>query len=287
MAKLSGLIGRLSDMEDAAARIYWKASRAAAGDRELERLLQNLAVEEDGHALVLAGLSGYICSKASLAEIEVDEEAVDNAARYLEAAERAIDDGSLAAEGLVECVASTESSEWNREFLKVMAALRDDSRFFIPVVARMQQHKRSIERFLARRPGCKRHLRAMRSLPAVWEERLLVVDDDPAVAGVVSAVLEDEGTVDMVGNGAEALKKIESGYYAAIVSDYSMPLVNGRELLTKAEERYPGIRSRFVFFTSHQEGLDYFREKGVRALAKPSSVMEIAGAVASILSMPR
>lgn len=286
MAKLSGLLERLSEMEEAAARIYWKAGAAVSGDRELEDLLKELAAEEEEHMRVLTGLGRHIRSTESLASIDVDEGAVSNIEGYFLLAEKRIDAGRLTNDTIVDCIATTESSEWNREFIKVISALKENSRLFIPMAARVQQHKRCFERFLGSRPRFSRFLAGMRSLPNIWEEKLLVVDDDRAIADVVTAVLEEEGSIETAGDGVEALKKIESGYYAAIVSDLSMPRMNGMELLSRAEERFPGIRSRFLFFTSDHEGMEFFKGKGVRALMKPSSAAELAGEVASILGRP-
>lgn len=284
MARLPELLGKLSEMEETASRIYWKGASAVKDDGELERLLKGLALEEEDHMRLLTGFGRHINSTEGLASLELDEEAVNRTKDYFNVAEKRIDAGRLTNDNLIDCVATTESSEWNREFLKVIDGLKKDSRLFIPVAARIQQHKRSVERFLGSRAGLGRFLAGMRSLPQVWEERLLVVDDDKDVAEVVTAILEDEGRVDNATNGEEALKKIESGYYAAIISDYSMPRMNGKELLSRAEERFPGIRARFLFFTSDKEKVEHFRDKGVRALVKPSSAAELSGEVVSILS---
>lgn len=287
MARLPELLGKLSDMEMTAARIYVKGASAVRDDPELERLMKTLALEEEEHMGLLEGAAWRIRSAEGLSGLELDEEAVDRTRDYLVVAEKRINAGRLENEHLIDCVATTESSEWNREFLKVVDCLRKDSRLFIPAAARIQQHKRSVERFLASRSGFARFLSGLRSLPPVWEERLLVVDDDAAVAEVVRAVLEDEGRVETARSGPEALDKIEAGYYAAIVSDYSMPGMNGMEFLRRAEEKFPGIRSRFLFFTSDRDRVEEFRGEGVRAITKPSSASDISGEVASILTRPQ
>jgi CheY-like chemotaxis protein len=284
MVRLPELLGRLSEMEETAARIYWKGALAVKDDAELVSLLQGLALEEEEHMRMLLGFGRHIRATKGLNSLELDEEAVGRTKDYFSIAEKRIDAGRLTNDSLIDCIATTESSEWNHEFLKVIDGLKRDSRLFIPVATRIQQHKRSVERFLGSRAGFGRFLGAMRSLPAVWDERLLVVDDDKAVADVVTAVLEDEGRVETAGNGMEALKKIEAGYYAAIVSDFSMPQMNGVELLNRAEERFPGIKARFLFFTSDKEKYEYFRDRGVKALLKPASAAELSGEVASILS---
>jgi CheY-like chemotaxis protein len=283
MARLPELLGSLSEMEQTAARIYWKGALAVKDDIALKELLTTLALEEEDHMRMLQGCGHYIRSTEVLASLELDVEAVGRTKDYLNVAEKRIDAGRITDDNLIDCVATTEASEWNREFLKVVNGLKDHSRLFIPIAARIQQHKRSVERFLGTRPASVRFLAGMKSLPSVWDERLLVVDDDRTVALVVTTLIEDEGIVDTAVNGAEALKKIESGYYAAIVSDFSMPLMNGMELLQRAEERFPGIRARFLFFTSDQDKVALFRDMGLRALLKPASADRLSAEVASIL----
>ena len=284
MAKVFELISGLSEMEETAARIYSKAALTVNNDSSLRELLKGLAIEELEHMRMLDGLSRSMGSFEGIEGLELDEDAVNRTRDYLKVAEKRIDAGRLTNGNLIDCVATTESSEWNREFLKVMDWIKSRSRSSIPAIAAVQQHKRSVERFLSSRPGFERFLAGMRSLPPVWDERLLVVDDDEGISGFVSALLEEEGRVDIAANGAEALEKIGSGYYAAIVSDYSMPLVNGMELLNMAEERFPGISGRFLFFTSDEEMVDVFRDRGVRALPKRASATELSGEVAAILS---
>ncbi|MCC6502030.1 MAG: response regulator [Deltaproteobacteria bacterium] len=284
MAKVCELLGSLSEMEETAARIYSKAALAVKDDTGLRELLEGLALEELEHKSLLSDFGVFISSSGVECVLSLDEDAVNRTRDYLSVAEKRIDAGRLTNGNLIDCIATTESSEWNREFLKVVDWFKLSSRSFIPGIARVQQHKRSVERFLVSRPGFERFLVGMKSLSAAWVEKLLVVDDDESVAVSVAALLADEGRVDIASDGEEALEKIGSGYYAAIVSDYSMPLMSGMELLDRAEERFPGISRRFLFFTSDEEMVDVFRDRGVRALHKRASPAELSAEVAAILS---
>lgn len=283
MANLIETLESLSEMEDSAARIYSKASQAVRGDPGLRALLKGLAFEEIEHRRMLVDIGGFIGSVAGAASLELDTDAVGRTRDYLNIAEKRVDAGRLTNDNLIDCVATTESSEWNREFLKVVDWVKPRSRSFIPQIARVQQHKRSVERFLASRPGFERFLIGMKALAPVWDERLLVVDDDDPVRESLAVLLRDEGRVDTAADGREALEKIAGGYYAAIVSDYSMPLVNGMELLNGAEQMFPGISRRFVFFTSDEEAAGVLRERGLRALEKRASDEALAAEVAAVL----
>lgn len=62
---------------------------------------------------------------------------------------------------------------------------------------------------------------------------LLVVDDFATMRRIVSNLLRESGAVDITEaeNGAEALRKLETGRIKFVVSDWNMPNMNGLELL--------------------------------------------------------
>jgi CheY-like chemotaxis protein len=73
--------------------------------------------------------------------------------------------------------------------------------------------------------------RAVEDLPAAFHgQRVLLVEDDEVNRIVASALLESQGlVVDTAGDGAEAVRKSNSGRYALILMDVQMPEVNGLE----------------------------------------------------------
>lgn len=67
--------------------------------------------------------------------------------------------------------------------------------------------------------------------------RILVVDDDADMRALLADVLNDEGyVVDLVPSGAEALIRLRTESFAAIVLDKNMPGLSGLDLL-------PGLRT--------------------------------------------
>jgi len=101
---------------------------------------------------------------------------------------------------------------------------------------------------------------------------ILVVDDDPAVLDSFKAVLEREPgfVVDTISTSTEALELLDTRYFDVIVSDYSMPDIDGITLLREARSR--GCRSLFVLVTGKRlahiamdalnNGADFFIQKG-------------------------
>ena len=70
------------------------------------------------------------------------------------------------------------------------------------------------------------------------EVRALLVDDDPTVLHGYSRVLERHGvTVDTASNGKEAVERVKGGRFDVIVSDISMPGMDGLTLLRTVRER--------------------------------------------------
>lgn len=79
-------------------------------------------------------------------------------------------------------------------------------------------------------------------------KRILVVDDEPTVLTVLKRVLETTLDAEIVTalNADEALQYLEKQSFEVIVSDIKMPGIDGVELLSVVQERYPHV-ARMVF----------------------------------------
>ena len=67
--------------------------------------------------------------------------------------------------------------------------------------------------------------------------RILVVDDASPVAETIQAMLSELGhAVDISGDGQDALNKFAPGKYDLIITDYSMPKMNGLELAQRRQK---------------------------------------------------
>lgn len=86
--------------------------------------------------------------------------------------------------------------------------------------------------------------------------RVLVVDDDPAVLETVEALLEDDFEVACCESAEAALKRLESGSFDVICSDYKMPNMSGTELLGRIAKLGLGVGA--VLITGNPE--EYYRE---------------------------
>jgi DNA-binding NtrC family response regulator len=103
--------------------------------------------------------------------------------------------------------------------------------------------------------------------------RILVVDDEPGIAGVLAEVLQLDGhVVETVGNGEEALRKLAVGAYELILSDIRMPDLDGPTLYREVGRRHPDLLRRFIFLTGDvmsPETSQFLSQTAVPSLSKP------------------
>ena len=100
------------------------------------------------------------------------------------------------------------------------------------------------------------------------EFRILLVDDEPSIRVVLSAVLRSGGyVVDLAEDGFGALRSIQAAIPDLIISDLRMPNMNGFELLSVVRTKFPqmpviAISGEFV--SNQVEGVlaDVFFQKG-------------------------
>jgi PAS domain S-box-containing protein len=102
--------------------------------------------------------------------------------------------------------------------------------------------------------------------------KILYVDDEPTLLELGKLFLERTGqcSVDTVSSAPQALKKLNSKPYDAIISDYEMPEMNGIEFLKTV--RTSGNQLPFILFTGRgreevviqalNEGADFYLQKG-------------------------
>ena len=114
--------------------------------------------------------------------------------------------------------------------------------------------------------------------------RILVVDDEPAIADAVSYALRDEGfEVDTIGDGAAALSAARERPYDLMILDLLLPGVPGLEVCRtlRAESDLP-----ILMLTAKDAEIDRVRGLELGAddyVTKPFSVAELVSRVRAIL----
>lgn len=123
----------------------------------------------------------------------------------------------------------------------------------------------------------------MSTLPSN-EPRLLLVDDDRALAAMLGEYLTLQGfSVDSVASGEEALTSIEGRVPDLVVLDIGLPGIDGLQTLERLRHRYT---VPVIMLTAHGEDRD--RIAGLLAgaddyLPKPFNPLELAARIRAVL----
>jgi signal transduction histidine kinase/CheY-like chemotaxis protein len=145
-----------------------------------------------------------------------------------------------------------------------------------------------------------RRASALRSLPresanadaplASWAgARVLVVEDEPTVARLISDVLEDEGLhVEALLDGREALERAAEDDYDLVICDMKMPELDGEHFYKSLAASGNPLSRRFLFVTgdivaAHTH--DFLERNQLPNVAKPFRVEELTEKVRRVLSL--
>jgi two-component system NtrC family sensor kinase len=117
--------------------------------------------------------------------------------------------------------------------------------------------------------------------------RVLVVEDEPALAAAVADALGDAGfEVDRAGDGEEALARVGERSYDLIVCDLKMPRLDGMSFYRAIAATAPELARRVIFVTGDVVGTDaerFLEESGCRWLAKPFRLGDLLRAARDVL----
>jgi CheY-like chemotaxis protein len=118
---------------------------------------------------------------------------------------------------------------------------------------------------------------------------VLVVDDEPAVAGIVARALEAHD-VTVAANGDEALALCRERTFDVILCDVTMPGADGIEFWEALRGDGCGLERRVAFMTGGtftQRARDFLAGVPNRCLEKPFTIDELEAVVYGVLSQPR
>ncbi len=123
--------------------------------------------------------------------------------------------------------------------------------------------------------------------PAAGPARILVVDDEPSVAGFLRELLSVAGyEVVLAGDGAQALEifRQQSGRFDLVITDQTMPNLTGAELARQLLALSPDLP--VILCTGYSEDVDEAaaREIGIQGyLTKPVASRVLLGRIAALL----
>ncbi len=277
----------LLETESFASETYRMAAEFFKEDSSLGDFLTQLAEDESWHHRMLAKSVGDADKLPPIERaLEVDDGMKQEIERPLKTARELLTNKSLTKEAIIETVITAEFSEWNDIFVYVMDSLRHNLPGFQSIGPRIQHHIRWIENFMESQPDASRQLQRIRTLPTVWKEHILVVDDFEPITELLEAVLTPYGLVETAADGAAGLEKALGRYYAVIISDVDMPVMNGLDFYRALVEQYPQAGHRFLFLSGnpgHSEQI-FFRENNLLFMEKPAALGSIKKAVFQLLN---
>lgn len=118
--------------------------------------------------------------------------------------------------------------------------------------------------------------------------RLLIVEDEPAVAEAIAASLEDVADTEICGDAEAALEYISRKPVDVICADFGLPGISGLELLERLGKS--GTNLRGVLITGSEEFYSVSKRSGYYVLKKPFDPERLCSVVvhlASLVSMRR
>ena len=117
--------------------------------------------------------------------------------------------------------------------------------------------------------------------PTILKIKILVVDDEELIRwSLQKALKEMDVSVDLAGNGEEALRMLKTSNYDLIITDLKMPGLDGIELLAKIKEE--GKRPIVILLSAYlsDNAIKQAAEYGVfKCVNKPFVMDDFLGVV--------
>jgi CheY-like chemotaxis protein len=285
---LNELVDWLVGIESLAHDVYKATADALAADRSVSSFVARLADDEQQHAELITGLKDLVIEQtdAPPPDMRLDaalRESVETPLRRLQADVAA---GTITRKRAMSLIADVEFTEWNPIFLYVVGTFGRRGRTMEKMSATIQEHKRSIEAFIATLPPHLYPERDLAKLAKIWDTRLLIVDDSSVFLELLQGLLKPIGQVIAAESGEEALVATRSHFFDAVVSDIQMPGISGIEFYHRAVAEHPDLQNRFVFisFDPSRDTKKYLTDHNLPLLVKPFSPEELTVAVHRITS---
>lgn len=115
------------------------------------------------------------------------------------------------------------------------------------------------------------------------KKRILIVDDEKAMRATMAVALKSvEYEIDVAENGIQAIGYLDKISYDLIITDYSMPEMDGLELTRIITSKYPTIPILMV--TGAEFVRDLLKGKNTMFFPKPFNVCELQNRVDGILN---
>ena len=281
------IISWMIEVETKAANLYADAAVTFAGDDKFSCFLSQLADEEREHIKLLeesmASLSYESIGKVAF---HFDEDFRHKILAPIISAQLSLNKGELSQSEMVDVIAEIEFSEWNEVFIYAIDVTKVFYAGIQKAASEIDQHRKHIQEYISTLPDGESLLQKVRRLKSVSNKRVLIVEDNLAVARMFEVLLMDDAEVILARDGQEGLSHIEEGHFDLIVADVIMPKMDGIEMYKKALSLDPTLEGLFIFFTGTEdpEALNFLHSSNVIVLPKPSPVNLICQVIDQVLA---
>ena len=274
-------------IEEMAGDFYSLAATHFQQDKKLNHLLNKLSEDEAMHYHLMGSAAEFLReNEDTINSIIVDRQTKDNIENPFDNTYGMLTAGTLTKESLLDCIITTEFSEWNNIYQYIINTLMLKNRKFSLAASKMQGHLSMIENVLSELPNGESYVAKIHQIPAIWEKKILIVDDYEPITKLLSSLLKSEGIIRVAKNGKEGYNIVSNEYFDIIISDLEMPVMDGMEFYNQSIKLDPDLKERFLFFTGveHQEYLDFITKNNLRLIKKPGELSNIKQTVHEILS---
>lgn len=107
---------------------------------------------------------------------------------------------------------------------------------------------------------------------SITMDKILFVDDEPAILDGYQRILRGQFQVEVAGGGVQGLASIQAhGPYSVVISDMRMPVMNGAQFLAQVRQQAPDtVRMLLTGYTDLSAAMDAVNEGNIfRFLTKP------------------
>ena len=282
------LLDWLRGIEHLACNAYYQAATLPWEKDETVAWLKTIAEEEAWHFHVLGSAKTFLESEGLTISVpfELGDDTKSKIEEPLLEISRLVREQSPKQSTILELIAQAETSECNHLFLFVINTMKAYSTTFQCIASHMQHHRDTVADHLEALGGISYEtIEKLRDLPRLWENRILVIDDSPAIREFLSSILSDLGRVDVAEDGVAALNAFENHHFDAVVSDISMPRMDGIEFFERASKLDDTLHHRFLFFSacSALDEMSFINEHHLRFIEKPARIRTIIDSVAQLV----
>jgi CheY-like chemotaxis protein len=283
---MKDIVNWLRKVEHLAHEVYSQAAEFYKKDTNLKVFLDHISEAEAWHYHVMGSAAEALASKPDvMPAISIDKLTSDKIFSSFAYITNGIEQKTLRRDQLIDKIVELELSEWNDIFLYVVDVMKEISNEFKHPLSRIQAHIKEIEYFLEKKEGRPESLQKIKTLPPIWVENILIVDDEPMITQLIQALLNRSGNIDIADNGKSALKLMKEKYYKLIITDIDMPIMDGLTFYKEAVSNYPVSSKRFLFMSGEitPEREIFFKKNLLKYLAKPMEIKALRDEASKII----